>query len=71
MKNLSQLVKYIKKKIKTIKKPFIALYYPSNYEINILKILKNFKKLKATFLLPKIQNNNLLKFVEWKREMFY
>ena len=28
--------------------------------------MKNLKKLKVKFLLQKIQNNNLLKFVEWK-----
>ena len=30
--------------------------------------MENLKKFKATFLLPKIQNNNLLKFVEWKEK---
>ena len=41
------------------------MYYPSNFEIDILKIVKNLKKSKTVFLLPKIQNNSLLKFVEW------
>lgn len=63
-----RLASHIRQKIKTIKKPIIALYFPSNYEIDILKILKNLKKLKVIFLLPKIQNNNLLKFVEWKEK---
>ena len=54
-----KLINYIKKKNKIKKKFFIALYYPSNYEFNILKIISNFKKSKAIFLLPKIQNNNL------------
>ena len=67
-KRFDRLANYIKKKIKKIKKPIIALYFPSNYELNILKIMENLKKFKATFLLPKIQNNNLLKFVEWKEK---
>ena len=63
---LSQLVSYIKKKCKTKKKFFIALYYPSNFEINILNIKEHLKKLKITFLLPKIEDGNLLKFIEWE-----
>ena len=62
----TKLSEYLKRKTKTIKKPIIALYYPSNYEINILKILESFKTCNVKFLLPKIQNNNLLSFVEWK-----
>lgn len=61
----SRLVYYIKKKFKSKKKVFIALYYPSNYEINILKIVKDLKKIKAITLLPKIKDKNLLKFEEW------
>ena len=67
-KRFNQLASYIKLKNKNIKKPIIALYFPSNYEINVLKILKNLKKFGAVFLLPKIHNNNLLKFVEWKEK---
>ncbi len=60
-----QLINHIKKRyIK--KKIFIALYYPSNHEINIFKILNNFKESKFTFLLPKIQDGNSLKFIKWK-----
>ena len=69
-KIFDRLASHIRQKIKTIKKPIIALYFPSNYEIDILKILKNLKKLKVKFLLPKIKNNNLLKFVEWKEKEF-
>ena len=50
-----QLIIHIKKKYKFRKKISIALYYPSNYEFNILKILKNLNKSKIKFLLPKIQ----------------
>tara|TARA_B100000579_G_C22759388_1_gene818161 strand:+ start:641 stop:1201 length:561 start_codon:yes stop_codon:yes gene_type:complete len=60
-----ELINHIKKKFKTKKNFFIGLYYPSNYEINILNIINNFKKTKVRFLLPKIQNRSVLKFFEW------
>ena len=62
------LISYIKKRFKTKKKIFIALYYPSNYEINVLKIINNLQKSKAVFLLPKVLDNNLLKFHEWNKK---
>ena len=65
-KKLYQIVNHIKKKYIKKKKIFVALYYPSNHEINILKILNNLKETKFTFLLPKIQDGNLLKFIKWK-----
>ena len=61
----NQLINYIKRRYKVKKKIFIALYYPSNYEINILKVLKNLNKSNIKFLLPKIQKANILKFLEW------
>ena len=64
----NNLVSYIKKKYKTKKKLFIALYYPSNYEINILSIFNNLNSLKTTLLLPKIIEGDLLKFVKWNQK---
>ena len=61
----NQLINHIKKRYKVKKKILIALYYPSNNEFNILKILKNLNKSKTKFLLPKIQKKNILKFLEW------
>ena len=60
----NQLINFIKKKYKVKKNFFIALYYPSNYEINILNIINNLKHPKFTLLLPKVQEGNLLKFYE-------
>ena len=57
-----QLIIHIKKKYKFRKKISIALYYPSNYEFNILKILKNLNKSKIKFLLPKIQKKYIKVF---------
>jgi len=62
-----QLINYLKLKNKTKKNFFVALYYPSNYEIDILKILNVLEKTKITFLLPKILNRNSLKFFKWRR----
>ena len=60
------LFKYIKKKYKSKKNIYIAIYYPSNYEINLLKIFNNLKEKKFISLLPVVNNNSLLNFVEWK-----
>ena len=39
----NKLTNYIKKNNKIKKSFFIGLYYPSNYELNILKIVSNLK----------------------------
>ena len=52
-----------------LKKRFIkiALYYPSNFELNVLKILE-FNKISAQdTLLPKIDRGNLMNFFSWKK----
>ena len=46
----------------------MLLYYPSNYEINVLKIANNLKKSNTVLLLPKINNGNLLKFIKWNEK---
>ena len=61
----NKLINYIKKKNISKKNFYVALYYPSNYEMNILKIINYFKKSKIIFLLPKILDGNLLKFYSW------
>tara|TARA_B100000886_G_scaffold114855_1_gene77281 strand:- start:3996 stop:4559 length:564 start_codon:yes stop_codon:yes gene_type:complete len=66
-KKLQKLITFIKKKKKLRKNIFIALYYPANFEFNVLKIVSNFKDSKTIFLLPKILDNNFLKFVEWHK----
>ena len=60
------LYKLIKKKLK--KKPIrISLYYPSNFELNALKVLElKYFSMQDT-LLPVIANNNLMKFYPWKK----
>ena len=60
------LVYLIKSKIKK-KKLKIALYYPSSFEINTLKLLElNFIS-KKDILLPIIGENNSMNFFQWKK----
>ena len=60
------LFKLIRSKLK--KKFFkIAFYYPSNYELNVLKILEfNHISVQDT-LLPVIDKKNLMNFFSWKK----
>ena len=45
----------------------IALYYPSNYELNVLKLFEFKKILIQDTLLPVIDKNNLMTFFPWKK----
>ena len=55
------LKKHKKNNIKTL-----SLYYPSNYEVNVLSLFPIIKKIKIKILLPVIKPNNQMNFVEWK-----
>ena len=61
----SPLINYIKKKYKSKKKVYIAIYYPSNYEINLLNIFNNLNEKRLITLLPIVNKNGLLNFVQW------
>ena len=56
------LIKLLKKNNINI----LSLYFPSNYEINVLNIFELIKKIKIKTLLPVTKNNNQMNFVEWK-----
>ena len=60
------LLKLIRSKIK---KRFIniALYYPSNFELNALKLLEFNNKLSKNILLPLIGNDDTMNFFSWKK----
>ena len=60
------LLKFIKSKVK---KKFIkiAFYYPSNFELNVLKFLEFKNILSQEILLPVIDKNNTMNFFSWKR----
>ena len=65
-KFFSPLLKLIKKKIK--KKSFIiALYYPCNFELNVLKVLELKYFSDQMILLPVAEKNNLMNFYQWKK----
>jgi 5-formyltetrahydrofolate cyclo-ligase len=54
-------------KLKFKKKIRLALYYPSSFEINVLKILEfNFIS-NQNLLLPIIEDNNSMNFFPWKK----
>ena len=59
------LIRLLKKKKKngTI---LIFLYYPSNYEVNVLKLFELIKNKKIKTLLPVVKGKNKMNFVEWK-----
>ena len=66
-KNLSisfvTLSKLLEKK--NFKSKIIGGYYPFNYELDILNILKRFEKKKYIISLPKIAKNNKMNFFNW------
>jgi|TARA_X000000368_G_C22925076_1_gene664915 5-formyltetrahydrofolate cyclo-ligase len=45
----------------------IALYYPSNLELNVLKILEFNNILRQDILLPVINKKNYMNFFSWKK----
>ena len=53
--------KFKKKKIK------LALYYPSSFEVNVLKLLEFNLVSKQNLLLPVIKKNNSMNFFTWKK----
>ena len=62
----SPLLKLIDIKIK--KKYFkIALYYPANFELNVLKLLEYKTILNQNILLPVVDKNNKMNFFSWKK----
>ena len=53
--------KYKKKKFK------LALYYPSSFEVNVLKLLEINYISNQNLLLPVIEENNSMNFFSWKK----
>jgi len=63
------LIKLIKSKFKK-KNLRLALYYPSNFELNVLDFLKiDYMKNKNIFL-PAIEKKNNMNFYSWKKNQF-
>ncbi len=66
-KFFNPLVKLIKNKTE-IKKKIVSIYYPTSYEINVLKILENEFFRNFTILLPVIEESNSMNFYKWKKD---
>ena len=64
------LIKYIKKKYSFKKSIVVALYYPSNFEFNIINITKNFR-FNMRSSLPVIKNKNKMVFYNWKKKRHF
>ena len=65
IKFFNPLIKLLKKKKYTIKN--IGIYYPSNFELDILKILDILYFKKFNFLLPVINSKQNMNFYKWKK----
>ena len=62
----SPLISFIKSNFK--KKDFkLALYHPTSFEINVLKLLENQYMNNKNILLPVIEENNRMNFFSWKK----
>ena len=60
------LISFLKLNFK--KKKFnLALYYPSNFEINVLKILEHRYINNQNILLPVVERANQMEFFSWKK----
>ena len=64
--NFKSLFKIIKKE--KIKGKIIGGYYPYNYEIDLIDILKKFEKKNYTISLPKIRKNYQMNFLRWSTD---
>ena len=60
------LVKLIKKNYKK-KKLNLALYYPANFEVDVIKILDNSYIFNQNIFLPVIKDDNKMSFFSWKK----
>ena len=61
--NFNQIIKIIKKK--KISKKIVGGYYPVNFEIDDLVLLKKFEKNKFNISLPRIKKNFQMDFYKW------
>ena len=60
------LIRIIKDKFKN-RKINISIYYPSFYEVDVLKAIDLENSKKINFLLPIIEQNNSMNFYKWKK----
>ena len=60
------LIKLIKSKLKR-KNLSLGFYYPSNFELNVLKFLENDFMKNRNVLIPVIERQNKMNFFSWKK----
>ena len=61
--NFNQIIELLKKE--KINKKVIGGYYPVNFEVDDLELLKKFKKKKFCICLPTIKKNFQMDFYNW------
>ena len=61
------LVNLIKKNFRKKKKLNLALYYPANFEVDVIKILDNNFIFNQNIFLPVIADDNKMSFFSWKK----
>ena len=61
--NSKKFLKFLTKN--KIKSKIIGGYYPFNYELDILNILKSLEKNSYLLSLPKIEKNKMMNFFQW------
>ena len=61
--NFDLILSILKKK--KVQGKIIGVYYPYNYEIDILQILEKFEKEKFIITLPKIKKKSQMNFFQW------
>ena len=61
--DFSQIIKIIKKE--KISKKIVGGYYPVNFEVDDLELLKKFEKKNFNISLPVIKKNSQMDFYEW------
>ncbi len=61
--NSNKFIKFLEKE--DIKNKIIGGYYPFNFELNILNILKALENKKYSISLPKVGKNNKMNFFQW------
>lgn len=64
-KFFSPLIHHLKSKFKN-KSVFLSLYYPSSYEVDVLRLFEVINSKKIKTLLPVVKSKERMHFVEWK-----
>ena len=61
--DLKNILEVLKKK--KINRKVVGGYYPYNYEVDVIKILEKFEKLKYKISLPRIKKESKMDFFSW------